>query len=284
MQYVFGEGDWRTVYIESPMYTDLNIVQCGQQKFNSSGHPRVWRHVLVHYVYKGHGVYTMNGRDFDVKAGEAFVIFPNDVVTYVTQEDDPWEYRWVEIGGAAEQLLKKAKITRKNPIIEDTPAGDVGQALQRLVQSAIDGSPVYLCMAGMWEFIHAIILAADGYEGDETQQERYVRSAQNLVRNSYQKKITVEKIAQEVGLERTYLNKLFQRYEGMSVQQYMMQCRMKNALELLKNPRLSIGDVGINIGYDDQFTFSKAFKKYHKVSPTEWRKEEFSKQIYKKEG
>lgn len=282
MQHIFKLDNAEIIYIESPAYADLTIVQCGHQKQPLEVHPRVWKNTIVHYVYKGHGVYIMNGKKHPVHAGQAFVIFPNDIVTYETYEDDPWEYKWIEFGGAAEALFKKAKITRNRPIIDDTEEGDIGHALEVLVDEASGGSAVYKCMAAMWELIHAIVLASGGYDIEETQQECYVRSAKNLIRNSYQTKLSVEQIAHEIGLERTYLNKLFQRYENMSIQQYMTHCRMKNAVELLKNPRLSIKVVGENVGYEDQFTFSKAFKRFYKVSPAAWQKEEFGKAIYKK--
>ncbi len=281
MQHIFkGKNDLMTIYIESPAYADLVLVQCGQQKLTSSESPTVWKHILVHYVYSGSGIYTLNGKMFPVKAGEAFVFFPNDAVTYVMNAEDPWAYRWVEIGGSAEALFKKAGITRAKPIITDKSDGRMGEALRELVYTAAEGQPVYACMGKLWTFIHHLVMASDGYESGKTQQEKYVHMARDIIRNRYQQKLSVEEIAQQVGLDRTYLNRLFNRFEGMGVQRYMMQCRMKNAIELLKNPYLSINDVGKNVGYDDQFTFSKAFKKYYSVSPLEWRKEEFGKHIY----
>ncbi len=283
MQHIFhSPNGLGTIYMESPAYADLVLVQCGEQKYVSSDSPTVWKHIIVHYVYAGKGLYTLNGKKFSVKAGEAFVIFPNDVVTYVTGEEEPWEYRWAEISGSTEPLLKKAGVTRANPIICDSADGAMGKALETLVNTAAEGQPVYACMGELWKFIHQLVVAAEGYESDETPQEKYVHMARDIIRNRYRTKLSVEEVAQQVGLDRTYLNRLFNRLEGMNVQQYMMQCRMKNAIELLKNPHLSISDVGKNVGYEDQFVFSKAFKKYYAVSPLEWRNEEFDKSIYKK--
>lgn len=283
MKHMFlsDKSDMIAVYVESPAYADLIVVQCGRHSFASANGPHVWKNVLIHYVYSGAGTYTLNGKSFPVKAGEAFIIFPGDIASYTADSTNPWVYRWVEIGGAVEPLLKKAGITRANPVVRDTDAGSMGQALHTLVDDAISGAPVYACMTGLWRFIHTLVSAVGGYESDELPQERYVRVTCDIIRNNYQKKLTVAEIARQIGLDRTYLNKLFQRFEGKSVQQYIMQCRMRNATELLKNPSLSIGDVGRNVGYEDQLVFSKAFKKYYSISPSDWRREEFSKDIYK---
>ena len=48
---------------------------------------------------------------------------------------------------------------------------------------------------------------------------------------------------------------------------------MTKATELLKLTQLPIKEVGIAIGYENQFHFSRAFKKIYGVSPSQWKKE-----------
>ena len=45
----------------------------------------------------------------------------------------------------------------------------------------------------------------------------------------------------------------------------------RKAYELLKNPKLSVGDVSRSVGYMDPLTFSKTFKKYSGYSPKQYR-------------
>lgn len=50
-----------------------------------------------------------------------------------------------------------------------------------------------------------------------------------------------------------------------------MNYRMLKAAEPLKLTHLSIGDIGITVGYANQMHFSRAFKNCYGVSPREWR-------------
>lgn len=59
---------------------------------------------------------------------------------------------------------------------------------------------------------------------------------------------------------------------GLSIQEYLMQYRMKSAMKLMEDPALSIQYISFAVGYNDVFTFSKAFKKHVGISPSEYRK------------
>ncbi|MBQ6463374.1 MAG: helix-turn-helix transcriptional regulator, partial [Pseudobutyrivibrio sp.] len=56
-------------------------------------------------------------------------------------------------------------------------------------------------------------------------------------------------------------------------QLYLATYRIKKASELLCNTSESINNIAIMVGYCDAFTFSKAFKRYKDMSPSEYRKQ-----------
>ena len=58
---------------------------------------------------------------------------------------------------------------------------------------------------------------------------------------------------------------------GISPQEYLLSLKMEKACNLLTNLQLSIGDVARQVGYEDQLTFSKIFKKSKGVSPKLYR-------------
>ena len=59
---------------------------------------------------------------------------------------------------------------------------------------------------------------------------------------------------------------------GLSPGQYLLHLRIRTATRLLENPGLSIGDISRSVGYADQFTFSKIYKKMTGYSPLQKRK------------
>ena len=104
-------------------------------------------------------------------------------------------------------------------------------------------------------------------------QDFYIREAIDFVKENYQSDITVEDIAKQTGLNRSYFGKVFKAATGKSPQQYLIGYRMGKATELLKLTALPVAEVGRAVGYPNQLHFSRAFKGAFGVSPREWRRE-----------
>ncbi len=84
-------------------------------------------------------------------------------------------------------------------------------------------------------------------------------------------KITLESLAEEFGYSRNYICKLFQKNLNKSLNLYVTELRMKQAVELLKDDDVLIKEVAYKIGYNDYYHFFKVFKEHYGISPKEMR-------------
>ena len=66
-------------------------------------------------------------------------------------------------------------------------------------------------------------------------QKDYVAQVCNYIETNYSSQITVSGISETLGVERTYLSKLFRKKTGMSIGEYLMNIRFSHAEEFLKN-------------------------------------------------
>jgi len=78
-------------------------------------------------------------------------------------------------------------------------------------------------------------------------------------------------LAKACHLTETYLCRLFQRYEGCSPYKRLLRLKMDHAASLLQNPSVSVKCAGLEVGFDDPYHFSKAFKQVLGVPPTNLR-------------
>ncbi len=69
---------------------------------------------------------------------------------------------------------------------------------------------------------------------------------------------------------------LFKKEKGMTMQQFHTKIRMEHAQKLLLSTLLPIGEVAHAIGYNDMLYFSRMFKKYTGLNPTEFRRQPFA--------
>ena len=101
----------------------------------------------------------------------------------------------------------------------------------------------------------------------------YVSHAVNFIQLNYAK-IRVNDIAKYIGINRSYLTKIFTRKMGVSPQEYLMEYRMNRGKELLTGTELSVQEIAQRIGYENPLTFSKMFKRTCGLSPRHYRQRE----------
>ena len=89
--------------------------------------------------------------------------------------------------------------------------------------------------------------------------------------------LNVSKVAENVGIDRRYMSRIFKETEGISPQEYLTNLRMGRALELL-GMGFSIAEVSTMCGYSSPFHFSTMFKKVNGVSPSKYRAIQKNKQ------
>ncbi len=70
-----------------------------------------------------------------------------------------------------------------------------------------------------------------------------------------------------------YLTRLFRGKYGFTIYEYVLKLRMERAKELLEDEDNKIIDIAERLGYADNHYFSKAFRTYYDISPSQYRKE-----------
>ncbi len=93
------------------------------------------------------------------------------------------------------------------------------------------------------------------------------------VREHYNEKLNIADLSRRFYFNVTYCSELFKERLGMTFSEYITSLRMQAAIELLKDPELSLNEVSARVGYAEYFYFSKIFKKTFKVSPTQYIKD-----------
>ncbi|WP_293142992.1 MULTISPECIES: helix-turn-helix transcriptional regulator [unclassified Microcoleus] len=81
----------------------------------------------------------------------------------------------------------------------------------------------------------------------------------------------IAELANLVQISPYYFSRLFKQSTGIAPHNYVTQCRMKKAKQLLKIPDLSIAYISQQVGFHDQSHFSKTFSKIVGVTPKKYR-------------
>lgn len=85
---------------------------------------------------------------------------------------------------------------------------------------------------------------------------------------------TVAALAQRVLMSRSKFAERFMKTVGTSPLQYLTDCRMRRAKELLRNEHLGLKDVACRVGYANESAFSNAFRRFTGTTPGVYRKQQ----------
>ena len=104
--------------------------------------------------------------------------------------------------------------------------------------------------------------------------EKYVQPVLRLMETHYMEDLTAEQLCCNVYVSPQYLSRLFVRYLGCSVYEYLTSYRITKAKELLLMRRdRKIQEIAHDVGYTDSSHFIVMFKKLTGMTPTQFRRQ-----------
>ena len=99
-----------------------------------------------------------------------------------------------------------------------------------------------------------------------------VKKVIEYIHNNYYKDLNIDLIAQNLNINKCYFCCIFKRDTGMTFSNFVNKFRVEKSKNILKNKKLSILDVAITVGFNNQNYYSMAFKKLTGITPSEYRK------------
>ncbi|MBO3378619.1 AraC family transcriptional regulator [Clostridium perfringens] len=263
---------------------EMNVDECGiEQGIPGLGYNyEVLKNAVIHYVTKGYGTFKFNGKVFNLKQGDIFILLKGMQVEYVASIDDPWEYYWIGFSGSnANEYLNRTSIT--NSCVANC---EENSKIPQIILNMCEISKTYnlsksddiLLLKELYSLLYALIEEfPKPFEYKDKELHTYIQDALNFINSNYMHSITVQEIADYVNLSRSYLYKMFIKNLGISPQRYLINLRMYKATLLLKGTKLPIGEVASSVGYSDSLLFSKTFSKHFSMSPLNYRNNQVNK-------
>lgn len=229
--------------------------------------PVIRDHYLLHYIISGKGIYEVDGTTYHLSAGQAFLAYPGLRSYYRADEEDPWTYQWVGFyGHEADVLIERCGFSRGKDLIFSLDCKE--NALQLLKQieanfSKPDENSRIAAVGYLYQFLSLI--------AKPQQHKGYAEKLIQYIQLHYYYQITVTDMAAYVGLNRSYLSKIFKEYTGSSPQEYLLDFRIGRAKVMLRETSLPIFEVAYSCGFVNLPYFTTQFKKRTGVSPKVYR-------------
>lgn len=116
------------------------------------------------------------------------------------------------------------------------------------------------------------VLMEELLEKRMNQKRKPIRVALQYIEKNFQENLSLEVVAEKVNLNPVYFSNIFKKETGENFVDYLHKYRIEIAKERLRGEDTPIVNIAMEIGYNDAKYFSKLFKKYVGVKPTDYRK------------
>ncbi|MGD0623074.1 MAG: PocR ligand-binding domain-containing protein [Thermacetogeniaceae bacterium] len=98
-----------------------------------------------------------------------------------------------------------------------------------------------------------------------------VNSAVDYIRAHYQRRLTLDEIAQQVYVSASYLSRLFKKEIGCTVIELLTKVRVEEAKKVFHDPKYTVRQVAAEIGFEDANYFSKVFRRIEGITPSKYK-------------
>lgn len=180
---------------------------------------------------------------------------PEVVYAIVTGHDD---FHYIHAAlklESADYLLKPIRMEELLAVIEKMSGRIRGQEEDARIRHYAD------------QWIHQQKEKAADTAGKTYKQEELIDEVEAYLYEHMTDEITIDSVAGHFFISPDYLNRLYKKARGTTINQYLIHIRMELAAELLKEGRLTATAVAGYLGYSSYPSFVNAFKKVHGVSP-----------------
>jgi len=228
------------------------------------------------YCAEGNGWCEIAGRRHDVTANQLLVVPASTSHVYGAAKDIPWTIHWFHAVGANVPLyMERLGVSKEKPVV--SLAGDVYlfSLFEEVVQALEHGFTLRHLIYAAHALAHLMgsILRhreEHGY-GAPSVREQISRSIE-FMKGHLSEPLKVATLAALVNLSRSHYTTLFRRVTGYAPLSYLNHLRMQRAVQLLNSTDLPIKQISDQLGFSEQFYFSRAFSKMHNHSPSEHRR------------
>lgn len=259
----------------------LYVNNCGREACEP-GHrfgPAMRGYHLMHIAASGCGVFDNGTKRYDVRAGQGFMIFPEDITVYTASQTTPWDYVWVGFSGQqAGELAKSAGIVPENPVFDLGRYAETAleiayhiyddmSLLQQNTAAALGG------LLRLMAYIAQSRYDASPQRGACAGVDSYQRAMWCLNANYQRTDFHIEDVASFVGLSRSQLFRIFKAQCGRSPQSVLGELRLSHAKRLLSGTELSLTEAALSSGFSSAARMGEVFKETLGITPMRYRRE-----------
>jgi len=226
------------------------------------------------YCARGRGWWESPGRKLDIEPGELLVLSPGAPRVCGTNQSRPWTVFWVAARGElVPEYIEKLGVSAGAPKL--TVGDDLHLVLlfNEILRSLTKGFTfphVFMASTALGHLL-ARCMIRSGERSEQHEGFEKIGRCIEFMSEHLDEPIKVSQLAVAASLSPAHFAAVFKEQTGTAPREYLHLLRMHRARQYLTLTRMSLKEIASKLGYQDQFHFSRKFKSFTGVSPSQYR-------------
>lgn len=228
------------------------------------------------YITEGKGVFTStHQQETELNEGDMFLLFPGEWHTYHPDPETGWKSYWIGFKGKnIDERVGLRFLLREKPIYHIGFSSVIVQLYESAYATATaEDAYSQQLLAGIVNHLIGMMYSLErNIELNKNHAHvDMVNRARLRIREALESSLTIQQVAEELGVSYSNFRKLFKEYTGLSPAAYQQDLKLQRAKELLKTTNLSIKEIAYRLNFDSPDYFSAKFKIKTGRKPSEMR-------------
>jgi len=235
---------------------------------------RVLDHYALVYISDGGGYFEdALGHRHPLRRGDLLFLFPQVGHTYGPGEHEFWYEIFIVFEGPIFDLWREqGLLDPQRPVLHLEPVDYWFKQFRDAIWSVPQSGPEYgLVRVCLLQQVLAQVMVHEHKQGNDRVDQLWLSEAKTLLTADYRQQPDYPDIASRLGMSYDGFRKRFTRETGVSPARYHTLRRMDRACEFLLNQNQTVKEIAHQLGFSDEYHFSKRFKQIIGMSPTGFR-------------
>lgn len=233
---------------------------------------RILQAYQVILISEGQGLFEFShrGRTQLVQSGSIVLLFPGVWHRFAPDPELGWTENWIECRSTAFDFARTAGlIDPARSVLPSTP--EFAEVFEKIHGLAVEGGLSNQSLISTLGLQLLALLSRQSELASAAPADRLVERARVLLMERCTQRVSVEKLAEELGVSYSHFRRVFREKTGISPKQHLVSLRIRRAQDIFANTDKSVKEVAGLLGFSSAFHLSTQFQETVGCSPSAYR-------------
>ena len=239
---------------------------------------RILNEYQLLYLTEGEGIFeSTNQKPTRIKQGDLFLLFPGEWHTYHPLPTKGWKSYWLGFKGKnMDDRVRAGFLSPTKPVYSVGFSSEIVHLYEEAFAKAKEEAAyAQQTLAGIANHLIGLMYSLERNNLLNKDQNRVdmINRARLRIREALESNLTIQQVAQELGISYSNFRKLFKEYTVVAPSMYQQELRLQRAKEMLSTTNMSIKEIAYRLNFESPDYFSSKFKIKSGIKPSDFRSE-----------